>query len=600
MANPPEPDPEAGVQADSPWGGLLALGQALPENKAYQGHSVGTGLADVGGASLPPHPADAQAQGNYHRELESQNEALRYSQRIAEGALERFSALFSHVPLALLVIDESGLILESNTMALASLRPLETDPPLTFLLPLVLPADQARVRSGLGEAQKDGGFLLPHVLLQSGETATLTVDMHLARIENPQDELANFICALVDQGPVLRQIAQKEALESQLRESQKMQAIGTLAGGIAHDFNNILGAILGNAQLARQDIGPLLEADAGSLESIQTSLVEIEKAALRARELVKQILTFSRKEPLARSPVLLEPVVREAARLIRLGLPPHVQLEVAPGADTPKVLADATQVQQALLNICQNAVQAMLTAGTSTAPSLIRLALAFDAQHNPPQVLLTVSDNGPGMDEATRARVFDPFFTTKPVGQGTGLGLSVVHGIMRAHEGSVTVQSDQGRGCVFTLRFNAAMENASAPGGLPQKPAAMGPNLHLMYVDDDPALVFLIQRAFSRQGVQVTTFTDPHQALLALADPALVPSLLVTDYNMPGFNGIELLREAHQLRPTLRTALASGYVTPEIEGDARQAGAAGVIFKPSGIDELSAAIAGFMPLRAPV
>ena len=592
MANRPEPDTETGVPPDTPWGGLFAA--SLYSATSLPAHS------DPGptlGSDVSPSAQIPQA---HRTELELQNEALRFSQRLAEGALERFSALFSHVPLALLVIDESGLILESNAMALASLRPLETDPPLTFLLPLVMPHDQARVRSGVAEAQKDGGFLLPHVLLHSGETATLTVDVYLARIENPQDDLANFICALVDQGPVLRQMAQKEALESQLRESQKMQAIATLAGGIAHDFNNILSSILGNAQLARQDISPLLQADAGTLDSIQTSLVEIEKAALRARGLVKQILTFSRKEPLARSPTLLEPVVREAARLIRLGLPSHVQLEVEPGADTPKVLADATQVQQALLNLCQNAAQAMQTVGTSTAPGVIRLSLALDAHHNPPQVLLTVADNGPGMDEATRERVFDPFFTTKPVGQGTGLGLSVVHGIMRAHEGSVAVQSKVGQGSVFTLRFNAAPAHATVPTNLLPILADIGPEQHLMYVDDDPALVFLVQRAFSRQGVHVTAFTDPRQALLALADPALTPDLLVTDYNMPGFNGIELLREAHRLRPTLRAALASGYVTPEIEDNARLAGAAGVIFKPSGIDELSAAIARLMPPRAPV
>ena len=204
------------------------------------------------------------------------------------------------------------------------------------------------------------------------------------------------------------------------------------------------------------------------------------------------------------------------------------------------------------------------------------------------------------MDEATRERVFDPFFTTKPVGQGTGLGLSVVHGIMRAHEGSVAVQSKVGQGSVFTLRFNAAPAHATVPTNLLPILANIGPEQHLMYVDDDPALVFLVQRAFSRQGVHVTAFTDPRQALLALADPALTPDLLVTDYNMPGFNGIELLREAHRLRPTLRAALASGYVTPEIEDNARLAGAAGVIFKPSGIDELSAAIARLMPPRAPV
>jgi signal transduction histidine kinase/ActR/RegA family two-component response regulator len=587
VADLPEPNPDIGVQADSPWGSLLAVGDTDADNLPLPGPPS---------SERQPWPA---ALGSHPGELELQNEALRYSQRIAEGALERFSALFSHVPLALLVIDESGLILESNTMALASLRPLETDAPLTYLLPLVMPTDQARVKAGLAEAKKEGGFLLPHVLLHSGETATLTADLHLARLDNPQDDMANFICALVDQGPALRQMAQKEALESQLRESQKMQAIGTLAGGIAHDFNNILGAILGNAQLARQETGQVFQNCESSQSSVQTSLIEIEKAALRARDLVRQILAFSRKEPLTRSPIALESVVQEAVRLLRLGLPSHLQIdfeEMGPGVLMPLVLADATAVQQALLNMGQNAVQAMQSRVEPLAPGVIRLALDLDAQQHPPQLVLTVADNGPGMDETTQERVFDPFFTTKPVGQGTGLGLSVVHGIMRAHEGSVQVQSKPGEGCVFTLRFNAAIDATTQASNPLQAAPTLGPGQRLMYVDDDPALVFLVQRAFSRQGVSVIAFTDPHLALQALGDPSCAVDLLVTDYNMPGFNGMDVLRDAQRLRPALRVALASGYVTPEMEEAARLAGAAGVIFKPSGIDELSAAISRLMPL----
>jgi two-component system, cell cycle sensor histidine kinase and response regulator CckA len=506
-------------------------------------------------------------------ELEQQNEALRYSQRMAEGALERFATLFSNVPLALLVVDENSLVLESNAQALAHFRPEERDPPLNFLFPLVLPADLERVRQALADAREYGTSKLEGVVFASGSQASLTADLHIARIDNPLDDLANFICAVVDQGPLLTQIAQRETLESQLRESQKMQAIGTLAGGIAHDFNNILGTILGNLTLAQQD--------AGVDSPAHISLLEIEKAAKRARDLVSQILTFSRKEPLARSRIDLAQVVRESARLVKIGLPPAIDLVVENCEQAVGVVADATQVQQALLNLCTNGVQAI---GASRGRVGIKLAVEAGL------VTLAVSDSGAGMDEATRQRIFEPFFTTKPTGQGTGLGLSVVHGIMRAHEGSVGVLSSPGHGSVFTLSFPRApaTEMAASPAASsPVNAPIDGNGLHVMYVDDDQALTFLVKRALTRKGYRVSTFTDPQLARQALASTADQVDLLVTDYNMPGFSGIELLCEAKSIRADLPVALASGYVTAEIEHSAKAAGASALIRKPNGVDELA-------------
>jgi two-component system, cell cycle sensor histidine kinase and response regulator CckA len=504
-------------------------------------------------------------------ELEQQNEALRYSQRMAEGALERFATLFSNVPLALLVVDENSLVLESNTMALSHFRPEERDPPLNFLFPLVLPQHLTRVVQAFAEAKDHGASRLEGVVFTSG-SAQLTADLHIARVENPLDDLANFICAVVDQGPLLAQIAQKETLEAQLRESQKMQAIGTLAGGIAHDFNNILGAILGNVELAR--------LDAAGNSAAQASLVEIEKAGRRARDLVSQILTFSRNEPLARSAIDLAGVAQETARLVKFGLPPAIDLRVECGAVATAVLADATQVQQALLNLCTNAVQAIGADRGS-----IGISLAVDGA----ALRIAVSDTGAGMDIATQARVFEPFFTTKPTGQGTGLGLSVVHGIMRSHDGAVSLQSTPGLGSVFTLSFPLAVgvEPLAAAQEASPFAAVDGAGQHIMYVDDDQALVFLVQRALTRRGYRVSSFTDPRLAIQDLKAEPEAFDLLVTDYNMPGFSGIELLREAKAIRADLPVALASGYVTAEIERSAMAAGASALIRKPNGVDELA-------------
>jgi signal transduction histidine kinase/ActR/RegA family two-component response regulator len=654
----------------------------------------------------------------YQAELEIQNQALRYSQAAAEGASERFLTLFSNVPLALMVVDENSLVLESNAMALRLFRPLEYDPPLNFLLPFVSEGHATRVADAFVTAAEQATCETSEVVFCCGSGGFFTGDLHIARIENAQDELAHFICAIIDQGPLLterralresaaalrdrneelqlsknrlaaiinasldaiicvdrdRRItifnptaaalfqcpstqalgsdlgrflptavdmltyhhltthaqlgeitgltaggkvvaievsmsferqpdgdtttvfardlsarkkieAHRNTLESQLRESHKMQAVGTMAGGIAHDFNNIIGAILGNAALAQQDAGP------DSLA--QVSLAEIDKAGRRARDLVRQILAFSRNESPARVALQLADVVHETVRLLKVTLPPTVEMVVHITENTPAVLADATQIEQALLNLCTNAIQAL---GSQRGTVSIELTHNLDTQPSPDErrgvargqhVQLSVRDTGSGMDAPTIERVFEPFFTTKPVGQGTGLGLAVVHGIMRTHEGTVDVQSTHGLGSVFTLYFPPAHPSAvPAAAEIRKTSVVQGRGQRVMYVDDDEALVFLVDRALSRKGFAVSTFTDPHEAAAVLRARPLDFDLLVTDYNMPGYCGVDLLREARQIRPDLPVALASGYVTAEIEQSALAEGARALIHKPNDVDEL--------------
>jgi PAS domain S-box-containing protein len=246
----------------------------------------------------------------------------------------------------------------------------------------------------------------------------------------------------------------RAALEAQLRQSQKMEAVGTLAGGIAHDFNNIIGAILGNAALAREDLGP----DHRALESI----IEIDKAGRRARNLVQQILAFSRKQALSRSVIALGPVVEEAVKLLRATLPAGVQLTSDCAAGLPNVLADPTQIHQVLMNLCTNAWHAM-----EGQPGQIDVRLeevtvdaALAGRHGGLRpgryVRLSVADTGKGMDAATKERIFEPFFTTKGVDEGTGLGLAVVHGIVQGHGGAIVVESAPSKGTTFQLYFPAA------------------------------------------------------------------------------------------------------------------------------------------------
>jgi signal transduction histidine kinase len=352
---------------------------------------------------------------------------------------------------------------------------------------------------------------------------------------------------------------QQAALEVQLRESQKMQAMGTMAGGIAHDFNNILSAILGNAELAKQDSPPGSPA--------LPSLLEIEKAGKRARDLVRQILTFSRNEAPKRTPLRMAELIADTARLVRVTLPGQVRFSVLPSDETATVLADATQVEQALLNLCTNAVLAVgekpgevrvgLDTPTLLADEASRLGLTSGAY-----VRVTVADTGTGMSAQTLQRIFEPFFTTRQVGQGTGLGLSVVHGVMRSHQGAVDVQSVPGQGSSFSLYFPALapVSIAQAAPEIIATSTPFGQGQRVLYVDDDEALVFLVRRVLTRKGFDVTTFTSPQEALEWLRDDPQRVDLLVTDYNMPGYSGVELLRDVKAFRANLPVALASGYV----------------------------------------
>ena len=690
------------------------------------------------GASAEGLVAELRA---YQAELENQNKVLRYSQAVAESAYERFETLFASVPLALMVVDDHDMVVQANSMAHRSFQPTERDRPLTALMPFVCPQDAARVREAFAQAQDLGHSEVKEVVFTISNATRITGALHIAHIDAPQTSgppLSQFLCAVIDQGPLLaeRQALQHSAetlqqrneqirasekrleavinsaldaiicvdqhqritvfnptaaalfqcsasdalgstldrflpdaaqalafaqlttqallgemtaltasgkelavevsvsferhadgetttvfardltgrkkaeahrneLEAQLRESHKMQAVGTMAGGIAHDFNNILGAILGNVELAKADCA------AGS--PVLESLLEIDKAGRRARDLVRQILTFSRNEPPQRSAVSLAEVVHDTERLLRVTLPPAIELHMQLQAGLPPVLADATQVEQALLNLCTNAVHAI---GTERGSIHVEAATVQPDQRLTERlglapidyVALTVRDTGPGMDAATLERIFEPFFTTKPVGQGTGLGLAVVHGVMRTHEGGVDVQSAPGQGSRFTLYFpvatgatagaqpspaaqavplaaaTSAPEPAEPPGGAP------GKKHHVMYVDDDQALVFLVQRLLRRRGYEVSGYTDPHEATAALRAAPQAYDLLVTDYNMPGFCGVDLVREARLIRPDLPVALASGYVTAEIEQAALAEGAQALIHKPNDVEELCATV----------
>ena len=403
--------------------------------------------------------------------------------------------------------------------------------------------------------------------------------------------------------------AARAALEEQLRESRKIEAMGILAWGIAHDFNNALAAILGNVELARLDIA----GNPGAMESLD----EIEKAGTSSRELVQQILAFSRRQAAAMEPTSLGAIVEECSRLLRATLPARISLDIQCEPGLPKVLGNAGQIQQVLINLGTNAMQAIGGVSGRISMRLERTKSdKYFLDENPElQVLLgrhpggvlqlVVTDTGSGMDNETRQRIFEPFFTTKRIGEGTGLGLSVVHGIVRSHHGEIIVHSEPGKGTTFTVYLPAAEAQVQAASAHAGKTANTAPGSaravvqHILYLDDDGALVGLVRRLLERRGWRVSAFVNQEEALAALrADPGAF-DLVVSDYNMPGLSGLDIAREVRNLRSDLPVVIASGFVDEELEAEAKEAGVREVIFKAEAMQRFCDVIAGVLAKAAP-
>ena len=395
---------------------------------------------------------------------------------------------------------------------------------------------------------------------------------------------------------VARDITERRQLGEQLRQSQKMEAIGQLAGGIAHDFNNLLGTIIGNAELVRMD----LAGGHAALESIQ----EILRAGQRAKELVQRILTFSRPQDHQLRPLKLGPVVHEAVRLLRSTLPAGVELTFHDASAAPAVRADASQIHQIVLNLATNAWHAMQNSTGRIRIDLEACEIDNALHQARPElqpgsyVCLSVSDDGTGMDAVTVGRIFEPFFTTKPPGQGTGLGLSVVHGIMRSHGGTTLVESHPGRGSMFHLYFPASAEQAvpTIPETLPSA-ELRGRGEHILYLDDEEPLVYLCVRLLERLGFRVTGHTRAAEALAAFrADPRDF-DLIITDLNMPGMSGLDVARQLLSIDPDAAIVLASGYLRPAEVEYARSLGIREIILKPNTVEELGPVVTRLLSSR---
>jgi hypothetical protein len=379
-------------------------------------------------------------------------------------------------------------------------------------------------------------------------------------------------------------ITARRDLDQKARQSQKLEAIGTLAGGIAHDFNNILSSIVGYTELAMSGQEP---------DRQREDLLQVLKSADRGRLLVQRILAFSRQNDPTRAPVRLEHTVGETLQLLRASLPSTIQIRTSMEPAPPAVLADETQIQQVLMNLVTNGAQAMPDGGVLTiSVAAFEVTPEFAESHAGPSpgrhARIAVSDTGTGMSPEVAERAFEPFFTTKPAGVGTGLGLSVVHGIVRSHGGVVEIESEVGRGTTVTVYLPASEGDARTEPAETSGEAA--PPRHILLVEDEVELASMRRRQLERAGYHVTAHTSSVEALEDFRARPDAFDLLMTDNTMPRMTGLALVQEVLQIRPRLPVLMVSGIAEVTDAETLRARGVGRLLAKPHTWRELEQAL----------
>jgi signal transduction histidine kinase/CheY-like chemotaxis protein len=382
---------------------------------------------------------------------------------------------------------------------------------------------------------------------------------------------------------VFHDLTEQKRLESQLRQAHRMEAIGTLAGGIAHDFNNILFPIVGFTEIAMDDLSEDSTA--------RKSLNQVIKSAMRAKDLVLQILTFSRQHDHELKPLKVQLIVKEALNLIRSSLPTTIEIRQNIDKDCGAVMADPTQIHQIIMNLCTNAYHAMAETGGTLEVFLGEVELTAEdlagSDMEPGAYLcLKMGDTGHGMDQAVLERLFEPYFTTKEKGKGTGLGLAVVHGIVRSYGGDIQVSSEPDKGAVFNIYLPlikevfATSETVSGDG-LPTG------HEQILLVDDEKQIAFMEKQILEYLGYQVTARTSSLEALTTFKEQPLKYDLVITDMTMPNMTGDRLSMELMNVRPDIPVILCTGFSENMPKERASAIGIQGFLMKPMAMYDLA-------------
>jgi len=399
---------------------------------------------------------------------------------------------------------------------------------------------------------------------------------HSALLENENGDIIGTFGAGEEITERKKAEEERKRLKTQLQQAQKMEAIGTLAGGIAHDFNNILFPIMGYAEMGM--IGVPEDS------KIRRNFIEILSASKRASDLVQQILTFSRQHDQELRPLKAELVVREALKLIRSSIPSTIEIDQDIEKNCGLIMADPTQVHQVVMNLCTNAYHAMEETGGILSVNLKEMELMPEdliglAMEPGPYLCLTVNDTGKGMDSSTLERIYDPYFTTKEKGKGTGLGLAVVHGIVKGYSGDIRVYSEPGKGTSFYVYLPVIKTNNLASEIVSDEPLQTGRE-HILLVDDETQIIDMEKQILERLGYKVTARTSSIDALEAFKEAPDKFDLVITDMTMPNMTGDKLTGELKNIRSDIPVILCTGFSEKISRESAYALGFAGFLMKP--------------------
>jgi PAS domain S-box-containing protein len=538
---------------------------------------------------------DTQVDWNYKRDVRGRVVGLTiiisdisHRKRAEKALLDNLAfmnTLIDTIPNPVFYKDSEGLFLGCN-VAYAQTLGLPKDEILGRRL---IDLDSSISGDMAGHFHSQDLLLIGNPGIQTHESQVLCADnaqrdfvLYKATFNDTEGQVAGMVGIMLDITELKKAERQRRQLELQLQQTQKMEALGTLAGGIAHDFNNILAAIIGYTEIVVADSPPA----APSHDYLQRVL----EAGERARSLVKQILAFSRQGEMEPKPVQLKLIVKEVLKLLRASLPATIEIDQQIESDGA-VMADPTQLHQVMMNLGTNAGYAMGQTGGRLSVRLeeFRLDKDFTRQHadlRPGDYLkLTVGDTGRGVDPQNLTRIFDPFFTTKPKGEGTGMGLSVVHGIVTGLGGLITVDSAPGKGARFQV-YLPALEGGAAV------PAAAGKKLptgreRILFVDDEPFQTDMLKHLLGLLGYRVETRNTAAEALALFQQDPQAFNLVITDMVMPKMTGDELAVRLLEIRPDLPIILATGYSQNITEAKAKAMGIKAFALKPLLIEELS-------------